>query len=222
MALDKSLTFLRRYLAAPSRVGAIAPSSRTLARKLAEPFLAREKPARVLEVGAGTGPVTRFLGEHLGPEDVLHICEIDPRFADILERDVLSRGALARGRAEGRVRLIRAGIEEITIPNTYDYILCGLPFTAFAPGDVRKILRVIEKNLKPGGVFSYFEYRGMRRLACTFLRGSGRRRVRRVSRIMDRGIARHEVARRTAWRNAPPAWARHWVFENQRAGAAAS
>jgi phospholipid N-methyltransferase len=222
MSLGHSWTFLRRYLSAPATVGAIAPSSQRLARTLAAPFLARIRPARVLEVGAGTGAVTRFLGEHLRSGDSLDVCELQPALADILERDVLSAEPLASARASGRLRLIRGSVEDIDAPGYYDFIISGLPFTAFAAPDVRRILAVIERNLKPGGVFSYFEYRGVRRLACRFRRGEGRRRVRRVSRLMDRRIAQHEVGRRTVWWNLPPAWGRHWVFDPAREQAKAT
>lgn len=218
MSLGNSLMFLRRCISAPRTVGAVAPSSRNLARVLAGPFLARQRPAYVLEVGAGTGAITRFLGKHLGPSDRLDVCELEPRFADVLQRDVLGVEPLKSAVAEGRVRLIRGPVENIDSPGAYDFIICGLPFTAFASADVRRILANIERNLKPGGVFSYFEYRGVRRLACTFLRGRNGFRVRRVSRLMDREIARHEVGRKTVWRNLPPAYGRHWVFSDQLAG----
>lgn len=217
MSLGRSLTFLRRAIAAPTTTGAVAPSSQRLARVLAAPFVNRTHPARVLEVGAGTGAFTRYIGKHLGPEDEFDICEIQPELADLIERDVLSTGPLAKGRAEGRVRLIRDRVETIDAPGQYDFIICGLPFTAFAPRDVHRILKLLERNLKPGGVFSYFEYRAMRRLACTFLRGDGGKRARRVSRMMDRRIARHEVGRDMVWRNLPPAYGRHWVFKNHAA-----
>jgi phospholipid N-methyltransferase len=215
MSINHSLRFLRRYISAPATTGAIAPSSRRLARVLAAPFLARTGPACVLEVGAGTGAVTRLLGQYLRPEDELDICEVQPQLADVLEREVLGVEPLASARSAGRVRLIRGRVEDVDAPGRYDFIISGLPFTAFAAPDVRRILAVIEKSIKPGGVFSYFEYRGVRRLACTVLRGRGGLRVRRVSRLMDREIAEHEVGRRSVWRNLPPAWGRHWVFSNR-------
>ena len=222
MWFKQSMTFLRRCVSAPITTGAVAPSSQRLARVLAAPFVSRTRPARVLEVGAGTGAVTRYLGAHLGAGDELDVCEIQPELADLLEREVLAVGPLAEAWTAGRVRLIRGGVETIDAPSTYDYIVCGLPFTAFSPREVRRILKLMERNLKPGGVFSYFEYRGMRRLACTFLRGPGGKRVRGVSRMMDRRIARHEVARESVWRNLPPAYGRHWVFRNRHASADAA
>lgn len=212
MSLSHSLRFLRRYIASPSVTGAIAPSSRRLAEALTGPFARCDKPARVLEVGAGTGAVTRVIGEHLGPEDRLDVCEIQSELADVLERDVLSQSPFREAMKEGRVRLIRGPVEELVAPETYDFVICGLPFTAFAPGDVRRIMRVIQRSVKPGGVFSYFEYVALRRLSCTFGVGTNRKRVRQVSRVMDHLIAKHQVRRDTVLLNVPPAYGRHWRF----------
>lgn len=212
MSVMHTWQFLKRYVAAPHVTGAVAPSSRRLAEALVRPFARSPRPARVLEIGAGTGPVTRVIGRHLGPQDRLDVCELQDELADVLERDVLSRAPLDRASREGRVRLIRGPVEEIDAAGVYDFVICGLPFTAFDPPSVRRIMGVIERTLKPGGTFSYFEYVGLRRLSCTFGFGVGRRRVRRVSRLLDRLIARHQVRRETVWLNVPPAYGRHWRF----------
>ena len=129
------------------------------------------------------------------------------------DRDVLSREPLNAARQEGRVRLICGPVEEIDAPNTYDFIISGLPFTAFKLDDVRRIIAVIRRNLKPGGTFSYFEYAALRRIARTVSLGTRRDRVRKVSDHLDHLIAKHQVAKRTVWRNLPPAYGRHWKFD---------
>ena len=213
MSFSHTLTFVRRYLSAPVVTGAIVPSSRHLAAVLTRPFAERTQPAHVLEVGAGTGAVTRAIAERFGPEDRLDICEVQPALADILERDVLGGGVLGGARRQGRVRLIRGAVEDISAPDTYDFTICGLPFTALRLSDVRRIMAAIERNLKPGGTFSYFEYVGLRRIACTFATGARRRRVREVSKHLSRLIERHEISQHTVWRNVPPAYGRHWSFD---------
>jgi phosphatidylethanolamine/phosphatidyl-N-methylethanolamine N-methyltransferase len=214
MSMSGRLRFLHRYLTVPNVVGAVSPSSAQMAEALVAPFAKRQEPACVLEVGAGTGAVTRVIGQHLGPADRLDVCEIEPALADVLDREVLNEGPLAAARAEGRVRLIRGPVQQINSPGAYDFIIAGLPFTAFTVADVREILRVIQRCLKPGGTFSYFEYVGLRRLACAAAMLSGRIRVRRVSAYLNRRIAAHQVGIATVWRNLPPAYARYWQFDS--------
>lgn len=213
MPLAERLHFLQRYLVSPRQVGALWPSSRWLARALAAPFAQRSRPAWVLEVGAGTGPVTRRLAALLGPADRLDICEIDDKFVHILEETMLGSGSLADARAEGRVNLLHCPVQTIDAPARYDYIISGLPLNAFDSAEVETILDAIQRNLKPGGVFSYFEYVGARLLLRVSPNGRSRRRIRATSSILDRRIRRHQIAKRTVWANFPPAHARHWQFE---------
>jgi len=207
--------FLRRYFAEPNSVGAVAPSSRWLVAALTAPVAARSGPASILEVGAGTGAVTRRLAELLGPEDRLDICEVDPTFVRMLETTILSSAPLAIGREQGRVRLLHCPLQEINTARAYDYVISGLPLTAFRSEDVQKILETIRLSLRPGGVFSYFEYVGLRRLGALLPRRRSRHRVRAVSRLLDQHIRDYQVDRRTILRNVPPAYARHWRFDPQ-------
>lgn len=213
MSLTQSLRFFKRYLNDPRTVGAIAPSSPGLSRALCGPFRARQKPARVLEVGAGTGSVTKQIARYIGPEDHLDVCEINPVFADILEREVLTRPGLREGVAEGRVRLLKQPVQELTEVEPYDYVLSGLPFTSFDLEDVEEIFDVIRRCLKPDGVFSYFEYVALRRASLALAVGKKRQRVRSVSSYMNKTIRNHQFDRRTVLRNLPPAHARHLRFD---------
>ncbi len=212
MPIAHQVEFIRRYLEAPQTVGAVLPSSRQLALALAAPFADHEKPARVLEVGAGTGAVTRVLGDLLGPDDRLDVCEIEPSFADILDREVLSRDSLAKPRQEGRVRLLRMAVEEIQADRAYDFIVSCLPFTAFALEDVNRIIGAMRLLLAPGGTLSYFEYAGLRRLRRALSIGRHRAEVSRLSAYLDDMIDAHQYSRTTVWRNIPPAFARHLHF----------
>lgn len=215
VSIQNRLKFLKEYVSHPSTVGAVAPSSEALAGALCEPFRRFQKPARILEVGAGTGAVTRHLGALLGEKDELDICEMQPRFADILRRDVLSRPEFADGVRSGRVRLLVQPVQEIAHENQYDFIISGLPLTAFDLQLVEEIFDSFRRCLKPTGVLSYFEYVAMRRTSRTFSVGKSRKRVRSVSRYLTARIREHQFARRTVLRNFPPAYARHLKFESE-------
>ena len=191
----------------------MTPSSRALAAALCNPFRQRVSAATVLEVGAGTGAVTRYLGALLGSEDELDICEVEPDFADIIERDVLTRGEFAPAIAEGRVRIMRVPVQELTHENRYDFIISGLPLNAFELRDVKDIFNVVRRSLKPGGVFSYFEYVGLRRTTRAFAVGKQRKRILTVSTYLSHRIRKHQFDRRTVLQNLPPAHARYLRFD---------
>ena len=205
--------FFKKYLTEPTVVGAVAPSSPSLARALCDPFRRCTRPARVLEVGAGTGAITRHLGSLLGERDELDICEIHDDFADMLETRILTTAPFRPAVDEGRVRLLRGAVQDIARENHYDFVISGLPLTAFAYGDVRAVFATIRRSLKPGGILSYFEYVALRRMSRILSMGADRTRVRRVSAYLTRQIRRFQVDRRTVVANFPPAYARHLCFE---------
>ncbi len=205
--------FLRRYFQDPKGVGAIAPSSRALAAALCDPFRRAIRPATVLEVGAGTGAITRQLGGLLESQDELDVCEADQKFGDILERDVLTRDPLAAAVARGRVRLLRQPVQRIVEQRRYDYVIACLPFTALRLGDLQDVFAVIRRVLKPGGVLSYFEYAGLRMTSRVLSIGRERDRIRSVSAYLTQNIRDYQFHRQTVLQNLPPAYVRHLRFE---------
>jgi len=176
------------------------------------PFVARTAPAKVLEVGAGTGAITRHLGSEMGPKDELAVCEMQPSLARHLERNVFSLPQFRAPVAENRVRLFACPVQEIEQAERFDYIVVGLPFTAFRPDDVAEILGVLRRMLRSGGVLSYFEYVGLRTLRRIGSFGAAGDRTAKVSAILDEHIARYQIGRKTIIANIPPAYARYWRF----------
>src|SRR5205809_6617788 len=100
--------------------GAILPSSRFLARELVSELSRPRWPARILQVGPGTGPVTREICRVLLGGDRLDAVEINPRFVQHLRR-CLSREELFQAHAE-RIELIQASVLDLPGQGVYDYI----------------------------------------------------------------------------------------------------
>ena len=83
--MKHGLAFALGCLRDPRRMGAIAPASRALARAIADE-VQRDQPAVLIEVGAGTGAITRALAESsITPERFL-VIERDADFARLLRR----------------------------------------------------------------------------------------------------------------------------------------
>lgn len=75
--------FLRSWLGKPLTVGAVAPSSKHLARLMAQ-YVDPAVPGPVVELGPGTGPVTEALVERGISPARLILVEFDPDFCKLL------------------------------------------------------------------------------------------------------------------------------------------
>ncbi|MEU0279373.1 methyltransferase domain-containing protein [Streptomyces sp. NPDC006195] len=184
--------------------GAVTPSGRPLAQALAAPLAERTgRPRAVLEVGAGTGAVSRVLAGLLGPEDTLDLVESNPRFARVLAADLRADPRFTV--LGGRAGLIAAPVQELDPAARYDVIVSGLPFTNFRPDEVSDLLARYLTALRPGGRLTYFGYRGTTRLRAVF--GSSRNLARHsgVVHVLDSFQRAHAVGCRTVWGNVPPA-----------------
>jgi phospholipid N-methyltransferase len=212
-AIEHRWRFLNGFVRHPNAVGAVAPSSRALAAAVCEPLVRSNRPASVLEVGAGTGAVTRYLGTVLTADDELDVCEINHDFADIIEHDVLASRDFAPLAARGRVHMLRMPAQALPGSGKYDFIISGLPLTAFELRDVQEVFAVIRRLLRPGGVFSYFEYQWLRRTSRMLAVGKRRDRIRAVNSYLTKNLREHKFAGKTVLLNFPPAYAHHLRFD---------
>ncbi len=213
-AIEHRWRFLNGFVRHPNTVGAVAPSSKALAAAVCEPLTRAPRPVCVLEVGAGTGAVTRHLGSLLTEEDELDVCEIDHDFADIIEHGVLNKPPFARMMARHRVHMLRMPVQALPGCGKYDFVISGLPLTAFELQDVEAVFAVIRRVLKPGGVFSYFEYQWLRRTSRMLALGKRRDRIRAVNSYLTQNLRQHKFAGKNVLLNFPPAHAHHLRFDN--------
>lgn len=196
--------FLAETLRTFRTTGAVTPSGRHLAAALAAPLVRRtEQPRAVLEVGAGTGAVSRVLADLLGPKDSLDLVEANPRFARLLAADLRADPRLA---AHGeRISLIARPVAEIDPQARYDVIVSGLPFANFHAGEVSGLLAHYLAVLKPGGHLTYFGYRGTARLRALLGTSQSLARHSGVTHVLDTFQQTHAADCRTVWSNLPPA-----------------
>ncbi|WP_063763129.1 class I SAM-dependent methyltransferase [Streptomyces sp. NRRL WC-3742] len=206
---EDHLLFLAEALRTFHDTGALAPSGPDLVNALVVPVTSRpNRPLSVLEVGAGTGVVTRRLTQVMRPGDRLHVVEANPRFAERLREDPV----LATRGPGIELRLSTCRVEELEPHGAlegprerYDVIVSGLPFTNFEPRTVREILDLYLRLLVPGGELTYFGYLGT--TAARMLTSGPREgaRHRAVVRLLRRFEATYGLGSRTVWRNLPPA-----------------
>ncbi|WP_079319223.1 class I SAM-dependent methyltransferase [Microbispora sp. GKU 823] len=167
-------------------VGAVAPSSRSLARALTA-VVPTTGPAVIVELGPGTGAISEAIRERLAPGSRQLAVEIDPGMVahlrrarpwlNVLQGDAARLGALLDEQAVSRV----------------DAVVSTLPWTLF-PEDVQEpILGEVGRVLRPTGAFTTVTYLPAVPLA------RARRFRRRLRAAFDEVLTTGPV-----WRNVPP------------------
>ncbi len=184
------------------------PSGRRLAAALAR-FAAEpaDHPRRILEVGPGTGAVTRCLVDALGPQDRLDLVERNDSFVACLGRRLQTEPAFQA--VADRVSVLHCPVEELPPGVKYQLVVSGLPLNNFAVADVQRLLSLMTGLLEPGGTLSFFEYIALRRVKELFSPAQERARLRGVGAVMGALLANGEIRRDGIWLNVPPAWVHH-------------
>lgn len=142
--------FLLSWLDNPFGVGAVAPSGRSLARMMTRELTAGD---RVLELGPGTGTLTReIIARGVAPTDLL-LLERCRRFADLLEL-VFPGITVLRGDATVRQRGL------VPHRGKIDFVISGLPLVLFSGEQKFRLLRESFRLLTPAGALFQFTYGG--------------------------------------------------------------
>ena len=202
------LEFFRQFRQRYETTGAIAPSSRGLARAMSRPLCESEhRPARVLEIGPGTGAVTGHIIQALGPEDTFDLVELNESFAGLLRKrfDTDPQWQNVSDRSELHV----CPIQEFQSEAPYDYIVSGLPLNNFPADLVEEIFRVYFRLLAPAGVLSYFEYMYVRTIRKRIGKKQARERLTKIDETMGSYVHRHGFKCDSVLINLPPAWVQH-------------
>ncbi|HTU23946.1 MAG TPA: methyltransferase domain-containing protein [Pirellulales bacterium] len=207
--------FWREFRQQYHTTGAIAPSGRALAaalsRFVAEQSLQQTSGRQILEVGPGTGAVTRALVERLSPHDRLDLVELNERFVVHL-RDRFQREPAFRS-VESRSRILHQPLETLPAEGHYDLIVSGLPLNNFSVAAVEEILSAFRRLLRPGGTLSFFEYIAIRRARSLVSGRAERQRLQGISRALCGLFAEGRIACDWVWPNLPPAWVHHVRLE---------
>jgi phospholipid N-methyltransferase len=168
---------------------------------------------KVLEVGPGTGAVTREIVRRMENRDALDLVELNAEFVRRLqERFSAEEPFCSLGE---RARVVHGRLEELPQEQQYHRIVSGLPLNNFSVEDVERILAAFRGLLRPGGVLSFFEYAAIRPARALVSGRVERVRLRGIGRALSGLLEAHEIRRDLVWRNLPPAVVHHVRPERQ-------
>ncbi len=180
--------FIKEFITQPFVIGAVAPSSKHLAKKMVEGVDLQNAKA-VVEFGPGTGSFTDYILPLLNPNCRFFAIELNPTMADLWRSRHPGRTLHQSSVKDVDVLCAQEGIEQV------DVIFSGLPWASFGDRLQKDTLDATLRVLKPGGQLITFGYR------VGTLLPKGRRFYRRLPKYFSR-VERSEYV----WRNLPPAF----------------
>jgi phosphatidylethanolamine/phosphatidyl-N-methylethanolamine N-methyltransferase len=149
--MKQHLKFFQGFIKNPLKVGAISPSSTDLALKMIEDVKANRENA-VVEIGCGTGAITKYLQDIIPDRESFIGIEIDKDFVKNLEKDYPELGFVCGDACKTTEIIKEIGLRKVS------YVISGLPFVVL-PKEVRKgILSEVDKLMQNGCLFRTFQY----------------------------------------------------------------
>jgi phosphatidylethanolamine/phosphatidyl-N-methylethanolamine N-methyltransferase len=188
--MNEHLLMLGRFVRSPRTVGAVAPSSRALAEEMVQGL---DLSGTVVELGPGTGVVTRAIAERLGPGGRALAVDVEPAFVAAIARRFPKVEAVC-GSATDLPKLLR---ERGMFPA--GHIISGLPFASLSADVTSAILEAVCESLERGGTFTTFQY----------LNGYPTPLAKGFRKAMSEKMGT-SPSRRVVWRNLPPAYVLTW------------
>jgi phosphatidylethanolamine/phosphatidyl-N-methylethanolamine N-methyltransferase len=151
LRLDDEVRFLRSWIEKPLHMGAVMPSSRVLARTMAQ-YVDVGSDGPVVELGPGTGAITSALIDHGVDQKRLVLVEYNPGFCALL-RDRYPQATVVQGDA---YRLRDTLWNVLGMPATA--VVSGLPLVTKPMLTRLKLIRDAFGTLAPGAPFVQFTY----------------------------------------------------------------
>lgn len=193
--------------------GSLLPSSRFVGRELAADLCGQRPPARILEIGGGTGPVTAEILPCLLAGDQFDVVEINSDFVKVLCDRFHVTGPSPLDSEPQHLRILHAPVQELPGQGIYQHIISGLPFNNFPINLVREIWDHIHRLAAPGATFSFFEYVAIREIKMPFATKAEKQRLQLVGQHLEEEIKKYQQRARKVFLNVPPAVVHHLRFD---------
>jgi phospholipid N-methyltransferase len=149
--MKENLQFLQAFLKNPAKVGSVTPSSPELAAEMLNGIEPDDENI-VLELGVGTGAVTKFLREVIPSRNSYLGIELDRDLVRTLDKRFPDMNFVCGNAAEAYSLHQRSGLGKVR------YVVCCLPFVSL-PGEVSEaILAEIEKFMDEGCELRTIQY----------------------------------------------------------------
>jgi phospholipid N-methyltransferase len=138
--------FFSKFVAKGREISSAVPSSPAMVESVLR-HVDFSRPANIVELGAGTGPVTERIVDRLRPHHRFVAVENDADFCDILRRRFPEVTLLCDDATRLGPPLAKLGIHRV------DYVISGLPTPSLPPRAAVRLARWLRASMSPTGAF---------------------------------------------------------------------
>ena len=149
--MKENLQFLQAFLKNPLKVGAIAPSSPELAAEMLQ-GIAPDDDNIVLELGVGTGAITKFLRAAIPSKQSYLGLELDADLVGTLNKNFPDMNIICGNAANAYAIHSESGLGKVR------YVVCCLPFVSLPKEISENVLSEIQKFMDEGCELRIFQY----------------------------------------------------------------
>ncbi|MCG8404595.1 MAG: NAD-binding protein [Phycisphaerales bacterium] len=138
--------FFRKFLSKGRTISSAVPSSRAMATGTLE-SVDFNRPGTIVELGAGTGPVTEEIIQRLRHHHRFVAVENDPDFCKVLRRRFPETPLIQADATQVMKPLTQMGIHKV------DYVISGLPTPNLPARSMILLWKWLREALTPDGLF---------------------------------------------------------------------
>lgn len=165
--LEETEYFLRAAVRNFHEVGTVFPTSKWVAKTMCKPLfqaLNRGEHPTVIEIGAGTGSVTRFLYGVADKLSRLVICECNPFYCRYL-RELLRK---EYSNQADRVQFFDGKIQDFNSTSKFDFIISTIPLLCMDRPQILQIFKKLNDISHENTVMTHVEHVGARQFKLAF------------------------------------------------------
>lgn len=144
--LSDLVLFFQKFLNKGLTISSAVPSSPAMVATILK-HIDFDRPGTIVELGAGTGPITVEIIERLRPHHRFVMVENDPDFCEILRRRFPNTPLIQADASNLAEPLARMGIEKV------DYVVSGLPTPNMPTRSAIRLWQWLQQALTPTGLF---------------------------------------------------------------------
>ena len=205
--------FMWGCLTRPHENGAFAPCSKYVAQEIVKPLEVEcerrkqdpelsQDTIRILEVGAGSGILTRAI------VNTIHTSKL-PYLFDIVE---INNDYCAKLRKEFRehaqINVKCTSVLDFAATHQYDFIISSIPWSIFSTEDLKKIFDIYTSSIKKDGILSYIKLCG-HGVTQKILQGAQKQHYQERQALLEDFTERYSIGAVEVKRNIPPVHVYH-------------